>query len=57
MEIEKLRKSSSGISITPFEWEAEGKKHLMEFISGFAGARLEDGFVKTQMGWAVAEEM
>jgi len=28
----------------------------MHFISGFAGASItEDEFIKTQMGWAVAE--
>lgn len=29
----------------------------MKFISGFAGAKMtDDGFVKAQMGWAVAED-
>ena len=29
----------------------------MELISGFAGATMtDDGFIKAQMGWAVAEK-
>ena len=54
LDIEKFKKASKGINITPFEWTIGNKTHLMDFISGFAGATmLDDGFIKVQMGWAV----
>ena len=54
VDIEKLKKSSSGISITPFQWNYKGQNYNMEFISGFAGATIQDdGFIKVQMGWGV----
>jgi len=57
LDIEKLKKSASGISITPFTWLYNGSEINMNFISGFAGATLtNDGFVKPSVGWAVAEQ-
>ena len=40
LDIEKLKKSASGINITPFEWEIGGENHKMDLISGFAGATI-----------------
>ena len=57
LDIEKLKKSSSGISITPYMWTLGSDTYEMNFISGFAGATItEDGYIKPQMGWAVAEK-
>ena len=57
LDTEDLKKSSSGINITPFIWEYNGQEIKMNMISGFAGANLtEDGFVKAKLGWAIAEK-
>jgi len=40
LDIEKFKKSTSGINVTPFEWSINGVQHDMNLISGFAGAHL-----------------
>lgn len=56
LDIEKLKKSASGINVTPFVWDHNGKEINMNFISGFAGATLtKDKFVKAKFAWGVAE--
>jgi hypothetical protein len=55
LDIEKLKETVSGINSTPFEWNCNGKQYNMKFISGFAGAQIEGEYIRTQMGWGVAE--
>ena len=51
-----MGKASLGVTITPFKWLFGGNEIEMNFISGFAGCVMtKDGFIKAQMGWAVAE--
>lgn len=55
LDIEKLKETVSGINCTPFVWNCSGKEYNMKFISGFAGAQIEGEYIRTQMGWGVAE--
>ena len=57
LDIEKLKKAASGINTTPYVWSCGEGEIKMKLISGFAGAKMtKDGFVRAQMGWAVAED-
>ena len=40
LDIEKFKKTASGISITPFVFQSGGVESKMNFISGFAGATM-----------------
>lgn len=47
LDIEKVKKASSGINVTPFDWKVGDTEYKMNFISGFAGARiLDDQYIK-----------
>ena len=57
LDIEKLKETTSGINTTPFVWKCSGNEYNMKFISGFAGAQMEGEYIRSQMGWGVAENL
>ena len=58
LDIEKFKKTSSGVNQTSFVWEHSSQEYNMKLFTGFAGASMTDaGFIKAQMGWAIAEQI
>lgn len=58
LDVEKFKKASSGVNETPFVWQNSSQEYNMKLLSGFAGATMTDaGFIKAQMGWAIAEQI